>query len=113
MVQGKLSIVVKEGIVLYMYGILGGSCFVLVVGIVFYVVMGVVIVQVQNGGMFDVSVQCVVIVLSVKVSVVLQLLKWLLLMVVNVFLKMEGNDIVIGVLGKVMFYVVQYMLIGL
>lgn len=34
----------KEGIVLYMYGILGGSCFVLVVGIVFYVVMGVVIV---------------------------------------------------------------------
>ncbi|AQQ19994.1 MULTISPECIES: type VI secretion system Vgr family protein [Burkholderia] len=111
-VQGKSSIVAKEGIALYTHGTPGGSRPVPAAGIALHAATGAVTVQAQNGGTLDASAQRAVTVSSAKASVALQSPKRLLLTAANAFLKMEGNDIVIGAPGKATFHAAQHTLTG-
>ncbi|AFQ48493.1 type VI secretion system Vgr family protein [Burkholderia cepacia] len=111
-VQGKSSIVAKEGIALYTHGTAGGSRPVPAAGIALHAATGAVTVQAQNAGTLDANAQRTVTVSSAQASVVLQSPKRLLLTAANAFLKMEGNDIVIGAPGKATFHAAQHTLTG-
>ncbi|PFH26445.1 type VI secretion system Vgr family protein [Burkholderia sp. JKS000303] len=111
-VQGKSSVVAKEGIALYTHGMSGGSRPVSAVGIALHAATGVVTVQAQNAGTLDANAQRAVTVSSAQASVALQSPKRLLLTAANAFLKMEGNDIVIGAPGKATFHAAQHTLTG-
>ncbi|TEU33884.1 type VI secretion system Vgr family protein [Burkholderia cepacia] len=111
-VHGKSSIVAKEGIALYTHGTSGGSRPVPAVGIALHAATGAVTVQAQNAGTLDANAQRAVTVSSAQASVALQSPKRLLLTAANAFLKMEGNDIVIGAPGKATFHAAQHTLAG-
>ncbi|RQS99409.1 type VI secretion system Vgr family protein [Burkholderia contaminans] len=111
-VQGKSSVVAKEGIALYAHGTSGGNRPVPATGITLHAATGAVTVQAQNGGTLDANAQRAVTVSSAQASVALQSPKRLLLTAANAFLKMEGNDIVIGAPGKATFHAAQHTLTG-
>ncbi|BAX57283.1 type VI secretion system Vgr family protein [Burkholderia stabilis] len=111
-VQGKSSIVAKEGIALYTHGTPGGNRPVPAAGITLHAATGAVTVQAQNAGTLDANAQRAVTVSSAQASVALQSPKRLLLTAANAFLKMEGNDIVIGAPGKATFHAAQHTLTG-
>lgn len=111
-VQGKSSIVAKEGIALYTHGTSGGNRPVPAAGITLHAATGAVTVQAQNAGTLDANAQRAVTVSSAQASVALQAPKRLLLTAANAFLKMEGNDIVIGAPGKATFHAAQHTLTG-
>ncbi|MGU7779705.1 type VI secretion system Vgr family protein [Burkholderia sp. PU8-34] len=110
--QGKTSVVAKEGIALYTHGVSGSDRPVAGQGIALHAATGAVTVQAQNAGTLDANAQRAVTVSSAQASVAVQTPKRLLLTAASAFLKMEGNDIVIGAPGKATFHAAQHTLTG-
>ncbi|AJX30640.1 type VI secretion system Vgr family protein [Burkholderia oklahomensis] len=110
--KGKTSVVANHGIALYTQGAAGNGRPVAGRGIAMHAASGSVSVQAQNAGKLSASAQKAVTVASAQGSASLQAQQRVLLTAAKAYLKMEGNDIVVGAPGRADFKAAAHQLTG-
>ncbi|AOK47336.1 type IV secretion protein Rhs [Burkholderia sp. MSMB617WGS] len=110
--KGKTSVVANHGVSLYTQGAAGGGRPVAGQGIALHAATGSVSVQAQNAGKLSASAQKAVTVASAQGSASVQAQQRVLLTAAKAYLKMEGNDIVVGAPGRADFKAAAHQLTG-
>lgn len=110
--KGKTSVVANHGISLYTQGAAGDGRPVAGRGIALHAASGAVSVQAQNAGKLSASAQKAVTLASAQGSASVQAQQRVLLSAAKAYLKMEGNDIVVGAPGRADFKAAAHQLTG-